>query len=367
MKKFNHKISLILALAVLLMMSGCDHDVTIGTTVYEDGSLDRTVMLYEADSDNVADNSDILSRNFMGVSEAAGWKTLVEPVTKTEQNDKDKKYNLTFTKHFASVEDANNAMNGKADTIFHIMSTFEKRNRWFYTYIEYSDTYRSLDRFSAVPKDNYFTKEDYEFIDRLGPEGKPIAKADSLFLARLNEKIFDIYGSRTIFDELYNDMLKTMKEYGVASSWSDSLLRRKEEFYQVFVKDGSMDDLLQREDEKGNLLALVNHLKIPIPEAAREVIRRKSHEMDRRLSFVSDAYSAKYRHSITMPWTVVASNADSVKNNQLFWNPPVIKVLLKDYTMTARARKMNVWAVVLSAAVILLTLALFLFRGRSRP
>jgi hypothetical protein len=359
MKKFHRNIALVLSLALLLMLSGCDHNVTIGTTVYEDGSLDRTVALYDADSNAV-------STNFMGVSEVRGWAASAEPKSKHgEKDDKDKKFNLTFTKHFVSVDDANNAMNGEADTTFHILSTFEKTNRWFYTYIEYSDRYRSLDRFTTVPQENYFTKEDYEFIDRLPADGEPINKADKLYFDRLNEKIFDMYGARTIFEELYNHLLLTMKEYDVASRWTDSLTRRKEEFYQMlFGGSGKMEDYTGPDTD--GLLLVVDHLKIPLPNAAREAVRKKSHQMDRRLNFISEAYSAKYRHSITMPWTVIESNADSVKNNQLFWNPPVIKFLLKDYTMTARARKMNVWAVALSAAVVVLTLGLFFFRSK-RP
>ena len=119
--------------------------------------------------------------------------------------------------------------------------------------------------------------------------------------------------------------------------------------------------------EDDDLLSLVDRLKIPLPEAARVAVRKKSSEMERRLNFISEAYSAKFTHSILLPWTVVSSNADSVKNNRLFWQPPVIKFLLKDYTMTARARKMNVWAVALSAAVVLITVGLFFFRNRSRP
>jgi hypothetical protein len=65
-----------------------------------------------------------------------------------------------------------------------------------------------------------------------------------------------------------------------------------------------------------------------------------------------------------VPWTVANTNADSVNNNTLYWNPPVIKFLLQDYTMTARARKMNVWTAVIAAAVLLSTLILFFGRGR---
>lgn len=353
MKKLTLRISGSLCLPVLLVISGCDHDVMTGTAVHADGSLDRTVVLYDADSDKV-------SGNFMGATEAGGWTTAMETGSKSKsENSKQDELNITFTRHFASVDDANREMDNETDTLFRIFSSFEKKNRWFYTYMEYSDTYRRLDRFRGVPKENYFTREDYAFIDRLPAEGKPVTKADSLYLARLNEKIFDLYGARTIFEELFSGMLSTLDEYRVAPVWRDSLLRQKEIIFKSFVDGGNSKEV------KDELLAVIDHYKIPLPDAGRQRIVGKSAKMERRMEFVSNAYSAKFRHRIFMPWRVISTNADSVSGRELFWNPPVTKFLLNDYTMTARARKMNVWAVVISAAVVVLTIGLFFFRKKT--
>jgi hypothetical protein len=67
-----------------------------------------------------------------------------------------------------------------------------------------------------------------------------------------------------------------------------------------------------------------------------------------------------------MPWTVVRTNADSVAGNKLFWNPPALKFLLKDYTLYAEARRMNYSIVALSGFIILLTLYLFIRRRSSK-
>ena len=87
-------------------------------------------------------------------------------------------------------------------------------------------------------------------------------------------------------------------------------------------------------------------------------------DIEKRLEFLSEAYSGKYVHTIKMPWDVVKSNADSVVNNQLFWRPPVVKFLLSDFTMSATARRMNVWAVVVSGMIIALTVVMFVYRGK---
>lgn len=352
MKKINQKIALASFLAALFLLSGCDHGVAISSTVHDDGSLDRTIVLYDADSADV-------SHNFLGVSEAGGWHSSIEVDPASSRNtegNKDKEITISFSRHFLSVADANAAMNPASDTVFRMMSTFERKDRWFYTYIDYSDTYRALDRFRGVPREDYFTKEDYAFIDRLPAEGKPISKADSIYLARLNEKIFDIYGARTIFEELFTGMLATLREYKVAPQWSDSLIAKKEKIYQHFQKDESM--------EKDGLISIADYLKIPLPNAARADLRKQYADMEPRLNVISEAYTGKFLHTIRMPWTVVSTNADSVNGSQLVWNPPVIKFMLKDYTMTARARQMNLWAVAVSAVIVVATVTLFFVRRR---
>jgi hypothetical protein len=335
---------------LLLAMSACDHDITTSSTVYEDGSIDRTILLYDADTASVRNN-------VFDINKANGWTTTIEPALKRKRNEKDEQTNnITFKKHFASVTDANLEMDRHIDTLFSIRSTFQKKSRWFYTYLEYTDTYSSLNRFNALPMEDYFTREDYAFIDRLPAEGKPISKADSIFLARLNEKIFDVYGARTIFEELYGHLLQTMRETNVPEKWEDSLFRKKEQIYQKFVETGN--------DENHNLLVEADHLKIPLSPQARAAFLQRSAEVENRIEFVSDAYSGKYHHIIRMPWPVVETNADSVNSQELHWSPPVIKFLLNDYAMTARSRKINIWAMVTSAGVILITFSLFYAQRR---
>lgn len=351
MKTLSQPCSLFLSLFMLLLLSGCEHSISVHTDVHADGSLDRTIVLHESDSGKI-------EHNVFGINRDRGWGVLVEPAPKSSaETDKEAEVNITFTRHFASVDDANRDMNNDTDTAFHILSSFEKQNRWFYTYVQYRDTYRALNLFSAIPKEQYFTKEDFEFIDRLPGEGTPISKADSLYLARLNEKIFDLYGSRTIFEEFYQHLVSTMRTHNVPTQWQDTVIRKKEHLYQLFA------DVANDEED---LLSIVDNLNIPLPVDARRSMQQKIEDIEKRLEFLSEAYSGKYVHSITMPWSVVESNADSVIDNKLLWRPPVVKFLLSDYTMSATARKMNVWAVVASVVIIVVTIGMFVYRA-ARP
>lgn len=350
MKNMNRSSSVLASLFVALFLSGCEHNVFISSEVHEDGALDRTIVLQESDSGKI-------KNNIFGINESEGWNVVVERSRKSEaEADNNPKLNITFRRRFASVNQANDEMSNEADTAFHISSSFEKHNRWFYTYMEYADTYRALNLFKAVSKNQYFTKEDFAFINRLPAEGTRISSADSLYLARLNEKIFDFYGSRSIFEEFYQHLRSTLRAHDVALQWQDTLARKKEQLYQRFVEVGNLDD--------GDFLSVVDNLNIPLSAEARESMQRKVADIEKRLEFLSEAYSGKYVHSISMPWTVVNSNADSVVGDQLFWRPPVVKFLLSDFTMAATARKLNVWAVVLSAMVVVVTVGMFAYRGK---
>lgn len=350
MKVFNHRYPALVSIALMLIMSACEHNVSTVSSVYPDGSLDRSVVLHNADSASIV-------KNIFGVGEAKGWNVILDPPSKpATEKDKKSEVNITFKKHFESVDDVNRDMHSDLDTVVRIASSFEKQNRWFYSYIEYRDTYRALNNFNVIPKEEYFTQEDFGFIERLPAEGTPISHADSLYLSRLNEKIFDFFGARTIFEDFYQHLVATMHQHNVPLQWQDSLSRKKENVYRSFVDEGN----LHNED----FAALIDRLRIPLPPAAREAIAQKTAEIEKRLEFLSDAYSGQYVHTIEMPWDVVESNADSVIGNKLFWRPPVVKFLLADYTMSATSRKMNIWSVALSGFVVCVTVGMYFVRRR---
>lgn len=342
-----------MTLFLLACLTGCEHNISVGSTVYEDGSIDRTITLHNTDPVKA-------EKNLFGIGKSHGWDVVMGPPSKpAPEGEKTAEVNITFKKHFPTVEDANRDMDTEqADTTFHIASSFKKENRWFYTYIEYREAYRPLNRFNAISKHKYFTKEDFAFIDRLPAEGTSINSADSLYLARLNEKIFDVYGARTVFEEFYQHMVNTLREYDVPRQWTDTVARKKEEIYQRFVQVGNLED--------GDFLSIIDDLRVPLPSAARASMTRKTDDMERRLEFISEAYSGKYVHTLKVPWTVVASNADTVINNELVWRPPVVKFLFNDYTMSVTSRKMNTWAVVVSAVVLCVTVLLFVYKRGGR-
>ena len=345
------------ALTLLLALSSCEQKIKVESVVHPDGSIDRSIVLSEADSDKI-------DRNIFGASRVRGWETSIVPLENKGDSvkDKKKKNTLSFHKHFPSVAAANAEMNSDTDTLFRIRSGFERKFRWFYTYINYSDTYIALNHFRMVKQEGYFTPEDYAFIERLPAEGKSISKADSLYLSTLNTKIFDQFATRALFEEYFQVLVQVVQKNKLDRQWIDKLNRQKEAIYSQLVKKGG-DSL----DDNFMVTWLIDSLHVPL---ANLVALKDNHELssglEKRINFVSDANEGKYTHIVKMPWAVVATNADSVNDTELFWHPPVTKFLLTDYTMYAESRRLNYWTLILSGVVMVATAFVFFKRRTTK-
>lgn len=342
MLKFKTILLSSVALSLLLFFSSCEHSVTTESVVHEDGSIDRMVALSKADSNAV-------QQNMFGINAQKGWDVAME----LEEESKDKKYSIAFRKHFASVDEANAEMNAPGDTLFKINSEFKKEFRWFFTYIEYRDTYLAINRFKEPDVSDYFTQEDFAFIDRLPAEGESISLADSLYLKTLNDKIYDVYAARAFYDVYYNALIETVTKNQLEKRWIDTLNAHKENLFQHLLKneDDFDDDFM---------LKFADSLKLPLPSQSKEDYHEIVKPLEKQIDFMSWAGDGKYKHAIKMPWDVISTNADSVIENELHWAPPVTKFLLRDYTMFAKARKMNVWAVGVSVLFIVFTIWMFM-------
>ena len=248
----------------------------------------------------------------------------------------------------------NKVLNPAADTLFRVRATFEKKFRWFYTYIKYTETILPVNRFKKISPADYLNQEDNQFIDRLPAEGKSISKADSLYLQLLNVKIGETFANMAIFNEEFDIMTELIKRGNLEGRWLDTLVRKKEFIYNRIDKMKGEPDFA---------LLMADTLHIPLDRVKATVDARElSKDLNARISFMGFANDGKYVNAISMPWTVVNTNADSVAGNKLIWRPLVTKFLFTEYEMSAESRKLNVWVLVVSIVVVLLTL--FLWRRK---
>ncbi len=341
--------SIIMLAGAIILLSSCDNPMTYQTKVYEDGTFDKVIGFEKNDSS-------IIQNNMFGIHEEKGWTALITKLSNDEKNKAKENINVVFSKHFQSVDEMNAELNTQSDTLFHIQSSFEKKFRWFYTYIKYTETFLPINRFKMLPISDYLNQEDYQFIERLPNEGTTISKADSLFLQMLNIKIVDEYANRAIFNEEYDILTRLLKQNNMEEKWFDTL-RKKREF--IFRQ------IDQMKGEHNLAMEMADTLRIPLPrEKAMQDADELSKDLNSRMSFMGFAKDGKYKNVIEMPWEIVSTNADSVSKNKLFWRPVATKFLVTDYVMYAESRKLNLWTLFVSASFLGLT-TYVLFRKRA--
>jgi hypothetical protein len=321
---------------VLTTLMACEHNVSMETTVYPDGQLDKQITL---EVDEKVKNPDHEFKRYIDSTQFLSWNR-VDSARSFQLKPSEGKKHITYRKHFSSAAEANQHLAAPNDTLFRVTSSFEKKFRWFFTYITYSDTYRTINRL-GFPHTDYFTDEDFLFINRLPAEGKPISPADSLYLKLLNEKITDHYGNRVFFEAYFNLLLEQVNKRLPNSGHAEKLIATKQGLYQIVLNDKDLEDNF--------IQFFADSLDIPLRlDSLPDYVKAKN-ELEQKINFVSSAYDGKYTHAIHMPWTIINTNADSVSGNSAYWAPPAVKFLLHDYNLSVEARKTNYWAIALTA------------------
>lgn len=329
--------SFYLFLLPILLAVSCDHKISMETTVHEDGQLDKIIVFENNDS----------TSNILGLSPSKGWERNTVLLPNKSDSVKDKTVVTTYRKSFPSVDQANEELGAVSDTLFRVTGEFTRKFRWFYSYLLYAETYHTINHLRMKP-DNYLVQEDYAFIDRLPGEGKSISKADAYYLDELNKRIFDVYGERAYLEEYYSLTIEFVKDLGIEEKWIDTLGRHKDNILKVIAKKEEMSD--------DYILNIMDSLGVPLNiEKVRPAYMSMLETLQARLNFISKASEGTYKNQFNMPWTVVRTNADSLAGTSVFWKPSSIKFLLKDYTMYAECRRLNWWAILVSLAVIALT------------
>src|SRR6185295_12064120 len=141
----------------------CENPMSFRTKVNVDGSLEKSITFEKADGG-------LASNNAFGISEKSGWAIKKDLIHVEKGKANEAKYRIQFIKNFKNDGEMNSELDNNLDTLFHVHSTFEKKYRWFYSYIKYSETIRPINRFKLVSPADYFNREDSTFIQRLPAE-----------------------------------------------------------------------------------------------------------------------------------------------------------------------------------------------------
>ncbi len=339
------------ALAASFFLFSCEHQIAQETRIGEDGALTKTIVLDMSKPDNKVDSADWY-KNYFGAAEQRGWKLEVESF---QDEDDEERYRIRFEKEFASVDALNAELDTGVDTLFNVNASFENQFWWLFTYIRYEETFRSLNRFRFASAEEFFSEKDFEFINRLPPEGEKLSVDDSIYLERLNKMVTEQYATEAMFKELMDILKRLISMSSMESRWLDTLAKHEQRLYKSLMESSGGADYL--------VLELVDSLGIPLPGGAKPVYDSLYARFKSRVDFMSYAWDSRYSVMFEMPYDVVTTNADSVAGNLAFWRPMPHKFAFSDYTFYAEARKPSILGIAMTAVMVLGT---FVFLRRKR-
>ena len=336
---------------LMMLATSCTSYYYVTTKFGADLSVERTVYSYSEDGGNV----------FPAFASGQGWKhsRLEEPF---EIDFYDERIVMTEM----SVKQCDNIgklkyLIGKGHEDDPLFSPVEKatgRFRWFYTYHDYSACFRSLEGQLPLPLDTYLHESSRELFFRGGKVPAAWNGVEMyLLLDDLNRRLAQWY-----CDAVYIVMCDAYEPYCTAgqrtfmdSSRKDFMERTDKEI--MFVMEP--EEFGQRMDELASDMGVA-----AVYTQNAEMIESAYEEQAK----VLDYFSSSFICSVDMPGEYFEGNATDFINGLPSWKVDAYRLLAGDLVLEATFRKVNLWAFVLTFAVIAAILQAFakLFDSISR-
>jgi hypothetical protein len=372
--KIKNKISKTgIILAVLITINGC-LDYKITTQVYPDGRIERYFKV-AGDFDMINEESSIT------LPADSTWevKTWWEP-DDSSKNKPDSVFVYTARRVFENFQELNEALKNEQNVYDKVNAkvNLKRKFRWFYTFIEYRETYQKHFPYDYLPSEDFLTDEElrYELSDekdyRYNPvtdKFEPIAEADtSIDLTREDsvkaekldkdiENRFDEWQERNIFED-YCDALSMVLDKKNPDAYQ-LLINHKETFQDSLDLEGAPDDNDDQEEmseiQKYIISRTTDFLKI----SKDDILPSENPGIQRffdRLGFINLNMWYSYDHITILPGRLIRTNSTRLEDGNCAW-----KFLLKDfynadYEMMVESRIVNKWAIVVSIVVVCLLL-----------
>ena len=279
-----------------------------------------------------------------------GWKiSQTDTIVKEYLSLKSKK-NVKIRKEFNSFDDLSADL--RNDIIFPIAKeSLKKRFRWFYTYYDFTAIYPEITEKGRVSLEEYLNKSEQKFYFQ-----GDMSEYKGMNGVELKEKLDDI---ETRFWKWYNRSMYE-ESFDVILYYSESDFRPK----LSAVKDSLYSILEKQNIEEPKVRDICSALdKYFATDIFAKLFNENEHEMDsmleERLKIVESFLEYSIQYELTLPGKVVASNTDLQNGGTLKWNVNLFRFLSDDYILSAKSRKVNLWA--FAVTLLLIVFSVFCF------
>lgn len=328
------------AITAALAAASCSTYNYMTTDIDRNLSAERTVYA-QADSSYLAGDR---SGSPFFFDTGNGWDTgLVQNPFTMDFHDGESTMNVYARRHLRNLGEgrfipANTESEG--NPILSPEEKAEKRFRWFFTEYEYSAVYRGLTGL-PVPLDEYMDKESQEiFLRGAGIPADWNGIETYSMLDDINTKFFRWYRRCTFtvsHDIIYNMCSISMKEI---------MDRYSEEYFSSSGKD---DDEIYPEDLCKGLDRLAG------TSCFTELFSSAGNRADSLYSEKEEMleyFGLNLLTEVRMPGKVVRTDAVTLKDGAPLWKIDCYRLLYGDLTLNAVSRKLNLWAFIVTFAVL---------------
>ena len=381
MKTLRNLAKTTIAFGFLFFIHSClDYHVT--TTVHPDGSIDRVIKVFRNDSGSFDSGS-------MYIPDGEGWARTTEWETKIEnETDTIRKFVLTAKKHFKNYRELNSDLSGdslKPGNI-RIETKLEKKFRWFYTDILFTETYKKCYPFDHFPPNDFLSESEIEFslnsdsfiyspekeyfVKTSSLEQIPVlTKQDSLKAEEIEKELevkFNTWMAKNAFEEFSQIVSASLKETN--KELEEKFQERRDSIYQLV----NFEKLMNSEEDELIELSIRTVADLLEIEPDR-IYNSKKNEFDLFFEKLSNIYKPaddSFVNTILMPGELLTSNAQKIEENVCTWEVRFEKFFINDFEMFAESRMINRWAIItsiLGASVLVIFLLSLSFRKKRRP
>lgn len=322
MKKFN---SIIIVIILIAGISGCKKEYKTTTKVNPDGSCERAVIA-RVDSSGLRDIS-------FPFPQDSSWSIEF----KLMEGDTQKVF--VARKTFDDVNDINRDIAG--DGKINIIVNLEKNFRWFFTYLNYTETYKSYNRFNRIALKDFLSSSDYALYEA-GDTSRS-----------LTERL-DSYFEENLYQEFYSQLISEIGKLNDPLFTRELLDKRKSELKDSLLAGSG--------DTQSIMRSIKNIYKITRVENLSAVVDRIMENINSGLEFMGGA-DGDYINEVVMPGIVLNTNADALEGNKAVWKFNEKRFFYSDFSMAIESRIINMWAIYVTAGLVILIILFLLLPG----
>ena len=328
-----------LFLITLVIISGC-REITVSTKVNTDGSFTREIKI-------TGDSSDVFKQDLPYPIDSSWVRKAV--VDTTDNGD----YILTYTKTYKESDQLNNEMIQDTSWRKQLDRKFiiDKRFGFFYSYITFCETYKSINPFQRL---NYPNKLSSEEILFLTGEKTPISTSDSVKHEQASDRFEEL-----LIKAIANEIIITL-ENGIDKLNDPQLNSKNVEKYRDSIEN-KLSSYYENMD-----IYIDFYKKWTGNESANELFTISPplfEDLNKKVSFMLNAiFMDSYSQTVEMPGIITETNSLSVMGNNVSWKVDSDKFIFRDYEMTVESRVVNQWPVIVSGIFLLLVLILIFIK-----